>query len=433
MLTFLGQCIHAWGYAHNAKKILTLSHAIPVYYPLIANKEVKSWGLFRPDLVEKNDGIKVGQTSGFNYPREPFQCTPERPPNIVFITLESWRFDRLTPDVTPHIYNIGEESLVFGNHISTGTVTDRGLFGLFYGVSPAYIESALGAGSKPAIIEAVQQLNYEQWIIANQNIRSNKLDVLLFPDIKPIQQSGRGKVYEGDVGVVDQFIERLNENNDKPFFSFLLFNSSHFSYWTPPNYPKPFEPSARFSPSKAKEDTEPLPYFNQYSNSLHFLDEQVERVRQALLAENKWDNTIVVITGDHGEEFKDQETAYWGHGSNFSRYQIGVPMVIHWPGRQRQKFNYRTSHEDLTPTLLVNALSCSNAISDVSTGKSLFDDSPRVNIVESYVNQAIIAEDVVTELFPGFVKTYEIEDVSVKTKTPAAAIKGVQETLSHFR
>ncbi len=433
VLTFIGQSIHAWGYAHNMKKIVSLTHVIPLYYPLIATKDIKKWGWFREDLVEDNLVVDLDDVNGFNYPLAPLNCPAASETNIIVATLESWRFDRMNPQVTPNIYNIGQQSLVFNNHLSTGTVTDRGLFGLMYGVSPAYLTSAFGAGKEPALISALQSMNYQSWVLANQDIEVNKLDKLFFPKIKPLQSNGRGQVFEGDAGIVTQLIEQIESRDEtRPFFGYLLFNSSHFPYWTPPEYKKPFEPSERFSPSKATDDTQPEPYFNQYSNSIHYIDSLIGQLHAALKSEGLWENTILVITGDHGEEFRDQSVAFWGHGSNFSRFQSGVPLVVHWPGRLPAAIDYRTSHEDVFATLVTDALNCGIEFSDISTGASLFSDESRVNIIESYVIQAIVDGDVVTELYPGFVNNYALEDISKEEKASAKSIQGVRRILSQF-
>ncbi|WP_411744275.1 sulfatase-like hydrolase/transferase [Reinekea sp.] len=371
--------------------------------------------------------------SGFNYPAEPIQCTAESTPNIIIVSIESLRFDRYRSDITPNIKEIGDNSLYFSNHLSTGTVTDRGVFGLIYSLSPVFFNSAMGAGKQPALIESTTQLGYEHWILANQDIEVNKLDTLLFNGITPLQSVGKGAVYDGDANLITQFEQQLQENNaDQPFFSFILFNGSHFPYWTPSGYELPFTPAERFAISKATDDTDATPYLNQYSNSIHYLDGLVGDLKAVLVESGQWDNTILVITGDHGEEFGDQEEVYWGHGSNFTQYQTAVPLAIHWPGKT-QTVNYRTSHEDIAATLVTEALGCDVAFDSISSGYSLFDDSQRVNIVASYVNQAIIVDDTVNELLPGMVKSYSLSSVGEKVTTPAAAISGYQKTYSQFR
>ncbi|MBU2862986.1 sulfatase-like hydrolase/transferase [Reinekea forsetii] len=433
VLLVIGQGIHAWGYAHNMGAIISLTHVIPWYTPLTATTKLKQLGWFNESLVEDNLVLKEGKVGGFNYPAEPIQCAEENTPNIIIVSIESLRFDRFTPEIMPNITEIGRESLYFSNHLSTGTVTDRGVFGLIYSLSPVFFNSAMGAGKQPALIESTQQLGYQHWVLANQDIEVNKLDTLLFNGIQPLQSQGKGAVNEGDANLIQQFKQQLENNStEQPFFSFILFNGSHFPYWTPPNYPSPFTPAKQLRISKVNDDTEPKPYLNQYSNSIHYLDTLIGELKTALKANNQWENTIVVITGDHGEEFKDQNEPYWGHGSNFTQYQTQVPLIIHWPGKHQQ-VNYRTSHEDIAATLVTEALNCDVAFESISTGEPLFSNAPRVNIVASYVNQAIIVESSVNELLPGFVKSYSLESVDEKVETPAAAIKGVQKIYQYFR
>jgi len=186
LATFVGQGIHAWGYAHNMKAIISLTHTIPWYTPVTATTDIKQWGLFNEALLEENLNLDVANVTGFRYPAQPLNCiaptgaTPSARPNIVVAVLESWRFDRMSAEVTPNIAAIGDESLVFSNHLSTGTVTDKGMFGLVYGVSPVYFNTAVGAGRETTIIQATKALGYDHWILANQDIEVNKLDTLLF-------------------------------------------------------------------------------------------------------------------------------------------------------------------------------------------------------------------------------------------------------------
>ena len=439
LATFVGQGIHAWGYAHNMKAIISLTHTIPWYTPVTATTDIKQWGLFNEALLEENLNLDVANVTGFRYPAQPLNCiaptgaTPSARPNIVVAVLESWRFDRMSAEVTPNIAAIGDESLVFSNHLSTGTVTDKGMFGLVYGVSPVYFNTAVGAGRETTIIQATKALGYDHWILANQDIEVNKLDTLLFNGIEPIQSLPKGAVYEGDRQVVRQFEQLLTQKSaEQPFFSLMLFNSSHFPYWTPPDMDLPFLPDERFAISKANDATDPTAYFNQYSNSLYYLDSLVGEVRQSLIDQGEWDNTILVITGDHGEEFADQDQVFWGHGSNFSRYQTSVPLVIHWPGKSAS-LEYRTSHEDIMPTLITEALGCDVALNSLSTGYSLFDDSDRVLMVESYVNQAVIVDDSVSEILPGFVLSYSLDDIDQPTKASAASLVGIQAIYDRFR
>lgn len=430
LATLTGQGLHAWGYAHNMRNIIAVNHIIPWYAPLTATSDLQKWGLINPNWVEDNTNIEVNLASNMNYPRQPLVCSAQTTPNIIMVTLESWRFDQLSAEITPNIYAMGEQSLTFDNHLAGGSVTTTGLFSLFYSAPYLYWEGALA--KQPALLQALDQLGYQDYILANQDIVVNKLNEAFFKGQEVLQNLPEGSVPAGDAAIVDKLISAIDQQPEAPFFGYLLFNGSHFPYWTPEGYNKPFLPAEMLSISKADKDTDPLPHLNQYSNSIHYLDAQLGRLQQALQARQLWENTIVVITGDHGEEFKDQEESFWGHGSNFTRYQVGVPLVIHWPGKQGY-FDYRTSHEDISATLITEALKCNNSIADLTTGRSLFDDEKRTVITTSYVNKAIIQGNTVNELYPGFVKTYSLDSIAEEADTPSGILQEVQRIQSHFR
>jgi membrane-anchored protein YejM (alkaline phosphatase superfamily) len=99
----------------------------------------------------------------------------------------------------------------------------------------------------------------------------------------------------------------------------------------------------------------------------------------------------IIMTGDHGQESNETRTNSWGHNSNFSKYQIQVPMVIYWPGKKPQVYSQLTSHVDVVPTLMQEIFSCSNKVSDYSNGQSLFDQNERNFVmVNNWNNQAIV-------------------------------------------
>jgi hypothetical protein len=62
------------------------------------------------------------------------------------------------------------------------------------------------------------------------------------------------------------------------------------------------------------------------------------------------DRSIVVVTGDHGQEF--YEHGFFGHGSAFSPEQTHVPLVMHVPGMPFREHDHLTQHQDLPATVL---------------------------------------------------------------------------------
>ncbi|MDP2558646.1 sulfatase-like hydrolase/transferase [Photobacterium damselae subsp. piscicida] len=90
-----------------------------------------------------------------------------------------------------------------------------------------------------------------------------------------------------------------------------------------------------------------LPH-NRYKNALFYIDGLIAKVLKHIDLQN----TIIVITSNHGQEFNDNKQNYWGHSSNYSDVQIHVPLYVYLPEHNGQVINYRTNHYDIMPTLM---------------------------------------------------------------------------------
>jgi hypothetical protein len=148
-----------------------------------------------------------------------------------------------------------------------------------------------------------------------------------------------------------------------------------------------------------KPDFDPKPYFNRYKNAVRYADKNISEILETLKKDGLLDNTIVVISSDHGEEFNDNRQNYWGHNGNFTKFQAKIPLVIHWPGKSAQTVTRRTSALDIVPTLLTEVLGCSNPVSDYSSGRSLWNTSERPFVfVSNYSRNALVEPDRITQI-----------------------------------
>src|SRR5699024_3018392 len=146
--------------------------------------------------------------------------------------------------------------------------------------------------------------------------------------------------------------------------------------------PMPFQPSwESVNFLTLDENTDPEPFFNLYKNSVHFVDSLVGKALDKLRAQGLMDDTRIVITGDHGQEFDDTGLGYWGHNGNYSRFQTKVPLVIHWPGKGSGRVEYFTSHFDIAPTLMKRVLGVDNAFDATSVGRDLFKAGGRLPVI----------------------------------------------------
>jgi hypothetical protein len=178
-----------------------------------------------------------------------------------------------------------------------------------------------------------------------------------------------GLGWKNDRARVSDLLEFLEKRErERPFFAFMFFESTHFRYYFPDEsvIRRPYSQEVDIDDLGGPQHAE-LEYAR-YVNAAHHLDSQIGRVLDFLRRDGSLDDTIVLITGDHGEEF--WEKGRKGHNSEFHEEQIRVPLVLWIPGDGGHVVDSDTSHVDIAPTLLP-LLGVKNPAADYSLGHDL--------------------------------------------------------------
>ena len=164
----------------------------------------------------------------------------------------------------------------------------------------------------------------------------------------------------------DAALAWLNENKDSRFFLWIHWFQPHRPYNPPPAYVSAFagayEGSATSEPEfimKVWREALDLPdedvayLTGLYDGEVAFADAQVGRILDQLEALGLLENTIVVITADHGEILYEHEH-YFGHDIALYDECLMIPLIIHAPapaGAQR-RIGQLVQSLDILPTLL---------------------------------------------------------------------------------
>lgn len=389
--------VHAFASAKAVLSITEIANRLPVYKPLTMNSFLIKIGYITEDDIA-NRKVHVGQSGFFKYPKEKLQYAPvEKKLNVLWLAIDTLRYDAFTKDIMPNTYAFSENGYVFNDHYSSSNSTRGGIFGLFYGLPPSYWQVALSAGIPAAIVQATRDQNYALGVFTSATVFKPEFHNTVFVGEKNLRpQSDGNNVFERDADAINDFAEFLGKRkaDNKNFFSFIFLDNVH-STAVPEGFKGPFQPAWTMVNHLAlKEDTDPTPYFNLYKNSVYYADLNIKKVLD-LLKDNGYDeNTVIVITSDHGEEFNDNGDNFWGHNSNFTNAQIKIPLIIKWPGKGRGSVDMTTSAYDLTATILPEVFGVTNPISDFSIGQNLFNLKP-VNYVlcGSYLENAIVEKD----------------------------------------
>jgi membrane-anchored protein YejM (alkaline phosphatase superfamily) len=309
------------------------------------------------------------------------------------VVIDSWRFDELNAAVTPNIAAFSQRSVRFMDHYSGGNATRIGMFSLFYSIPGTYWHRMLAEQRGPVLIDELSKQNYDVQVFRSAPLQSPEFDRTVFATLDNVRSRSDGDSPAAwDRDLTNDFLGYLDSRSGpSPFFALLFYDAPH-SFDYPDDYSEVFKPAAdHVNYLTLGRNTDPQPLRNRYRNSVHYVDSLVGEAFAALEARGLLEDSVVIVTGDHGQEFNDNGQNYWGHASNFTRFQTGVPMLLHAPGLEPKVYQHRTTHFDVMPTVMRDYLGCGQSFSTYSVGNSLFEPGGRETIVMSeYADFAIM-------------------------------------------
>lgn len=433
-----GQVATAYYDARGDRDVIAQWNYLPWAQPITAKSFMRRLGV----VSQQQAGLPDPRHAQLQYPLHPLRCQNPHRPNVLMVVLESLRQDVLTPQLMPNTSALAQDARVFDQHFSTGNATRYGLFGLLYGLPGGYWPSMLDEQRGSQLFQVLGQQGYDLHLYGSAPLYSPEFDRTAFADVRDqlhqgpsaLKSDGRDRAI---ISALQQDI-RASQAAQRPWFGFVFLDSTHAPYYMPDGYPPVATPMAadidflKFGP-----EHDPTPELNRYRTAVHYADSLIGSLLDDLRAQGLAEDTIVLVTGDHAEEFNDLKLNYWGHNGNFSDYQLQVPFVLHWPGRAAGHDARTSSHEDWVPTLMRHALGCENALSDYSTGQDLLAEpqGPRALVVESWSQRAIRHGDAIY-VFDKFgnATALDLRYRPLSQQAPdAAAVRTAWEALTRFR
>ncbi|HYY13612.1 MAG TPA: sulfatase-like hydrolase/transferase [Chthoniobacterales bacterium] len=276
-------------------------------------------------------------------------------PNILWLNIESFRYDAITPEVMPSLWARRESFQIRldQDHWSGGNATQFGVFSMLTGLSGGQFDTFESAGVKVPFLTLLAQNGYR--------LRGGKSSYFsygglykLLPATMELARLPRRALYKEDVATIDQYLrDRSSMPGTQPRFDFLPFDATHFPYGFTTGHDV-FRPSMLVrSAQHAFHSAEGLePVRNRYRNACHFIDSQINRLLDDLESRGGFADTIVIIVGDHGEEF--QERGQLTHAGVLNDFQGRTVLWMHFPDLAAHQIQVQgpTMHLDIIPTIL---------------------------------------------------------------------------------
>jgi arylsulfatase A-like enzyme len=220
--------------------------------------------------------------------------------------------------------------------------------------------------------------------------------------------------------ITDDFLGWVDGRPDRPFFAFLNYFDPHWTYDPPAEYRDRFA-----SPPKPRD---------LYDGEVAYVDDELRRLFGELRRRGVLENTVVLLTADHGEHFGEQD--HRQHGGTLYAPVIRVPLVLTGPGIAPYSVNTAVSQRDVASTLLQLA-GLVDSIPGIPLtghlGDSAFRSSPilanlhREALLHAYVDQEfhlVVDSSGVEELY-----RYRTDSLELVDLAPADSMESVRIAL----
>ncbi len=354
--------VYIWADAYFYNPITSQRANFPLSYPMTAKSFMEKHGLLDREEYLKRLAENQGNVELVNYPLEKLEFNRRvNKLNVLMISVNNLRADALNEQEMPNLYGFAQENQNFRNHYSSSNDT-YGAFGLFYGLPTSYASSIQAQGSSPVMLDVLKEQGYSFGLFSGNGFEDDLYSEIIFRNLN-LAEKLDGQQTHTDKQSISDWNTWLVENAQQPWFSYIEVTAVDNFESIPSNTDEEMPASERFKKA--------------YEFAVKSADNTVASIINELKETHLLTNTVVIITSNHGSEFNETNTNSWGANSNYSRYQLQVPMVIHWPGRLAGDFTHSTSHLDLSVTLLQDMLGVSSNPYDYSSGRNLFDESRR--------------------------------------------------------
>ncbi|RIL03872.1 MAG: hypothetical protein DCC75_12830, partial [Proteobacteria bacterium] len=278
--------------------------------------------------------------------------------NVILVMLDTLRADHVgffgyERDTTPALDRFASENLAFVNAITSAPWTPpavgsmfTGLYASSHGMMPpngrelARKSSSSLGDANLTLAEILKEQGYQTAAVSpNPWIKSEFGYAQGFDNFYYRDRARADEINRAAFKVLDSF------SKESPFLLYLHYLDPHDPYNPPGEYSTKFKGSlnARTYTPEIMAD------INLYDGEIRFMDDMLGRLFEELRSRKLWDESIILIIADHGEQFK--ERGFQGHGFHLYNEEVHVPLFLKADGR-RGKVSYLASPIDVLPTIL---------------------------------------------------------------------------------
>jgi arylsulfatase A-like enzyme len=282
--------------------------------------------------------------------RDPLKAPPRPAPppagpkwNVLLLTIDALRHDVLRTQM-PNLAKLADAGVEYRSAYSHSAATYWSIPSLMLSTMPSRLEMADDQTPVPSarmLTEVLRDAGFHTALFANVTVffvrgLRQGTDVANYETshfTKHGEKPGSEHMTDGLLKHVRDFKAGKLKPQRERFFLWAHYYDPHDPYRDVPGYP-PADGSDRA----------------RYEANVRYLDDQLGRLFDGLKAEGLWENTLVVVTADHGDEFLDHGHRF--HGNTVYEEMTHVPLVLHVPGVGPRPLDTPIGHMEVAPTVL---------------------------------------------------------------------------------
>jgi hypothetical protein len=274
-------------------------------------------------------------------PQPPITLITGNRPHLILIVMESARYDVIGKringkPVAPNLEAIAKSGSVISPAFSHVGFTTASLKSLFSGT----LQPANGS---PSLFRELKSSGYEIGVFSGQpedfgdisetvGMRESAdifFDGEKLKHLRAFGNGAQGSILVDEKHLLKAFAEEFEQRSkwQKPQFLYFNFQSPHFPYFHKGMSLDLIDtPLPRSHISAENRDLLQQTYWN----AVYYADKRLGELVSRLKRDGVWDDSVVVITGDHGEDLFEQ--GFLGHGHNINLRQNGTFLVTNRAG-----------------------------------------------------------------------------------------------------
>jgi len=275
--------------------------------------------------------------------------------NVILLVVDALRADHVScygypRNTTPNLCRLSEKGVLFRDAVAPGTGTVRTIPPIFTSLHSdiAYINIYRRDGKYQldkfpdfhlTLAEILDKNGYKTAGFQRNDFMDKKYNIDQGFDFYN-QKCFKIRDNRGAGCLNNQLVSWLENESRKKFFIYMHYMDPHQPYRPPKGYSENF--------SKEKNNSS---FIDRYDGCIRYWDDELGKLIDSLKKQGVFEDTIIIVTADHGEVLKDRR-GYIGHGGPPYRETINVPLIMTGKRIPDKKINALVNTMDIYPTIL---------------------------------------------------------------------------------